>query len=130
MYYLILLWTRAWLLAHRGEHIEKLNPFFAVLPDNMVIYVVILSTLAAIIASQALISGSFTLVSEAIRLKLLPLFKIYYPGQTLGQLYIPAVNFALWVTTSFFVLYFKTSEHMEAAYSLAITITMLMTTTL
>ena len=96
----------------------------------MVIYVVILSTLAAIIASQALISGSFTLVSEAIRLKLLPLFKIYYPGQTLGQLYIPAVNFALWVTTSFFVLYFKTSEHMEAAYSLAITITMLMTTTL
>ena len=62
----------AWLLAHRGEHIEKLNPFFAVLPDNMVIYVVILSTLAAIIASQALISGSFTLVSEAIRLKLLP----------------------------------------------------------
>ncbi|MCE2141284.1 potassium transporter Kup, partial [Streptococcus thermophilus] len=64
------------------------------------------------------------------RLKLLPLFKIYYPGQTLGQLYIPAVNFALWVTTSFFVLYFKTSEHMEAAYSLAITITMLMTTTL
>ena len=80
------------------------NPFFAVLPDNMVIYVVILSTLAAIIASQALISGSFTLVSEAIRLKLLPLFKIYYPGQTLGQLYIPAVNFALWVTTSFFVL--------------------------
>lgn len=120
----------AWLLDHRGEHIEKLNPFFAVLPDNMVIYVVILSTLAAIIASQALISGSFTLVSEAIRLKLLPLFKIYYPGQTLGQLYIPAVNFALWVTTSFFVLYFKTSEHMEAAYSLAITITMLMTTTL
>lgn len=69
-------------------------------------------------------------MSEAIRLKLLPLFKIYYPGQTLGQLYIPAVNFALWVTTSFFVLYFKTSEHMEAAYSLAITITMLMTTTL
>jgi len=120
----------AWLLAHRGESYEQLNPFFAILPQPLVVYAVILATLAAIIASQALISGSFTLVSEAIRLKLLPLLKIYYPGQTLGQLYIPAINLALWVTTSFFVLYFRTSEHMEAAYSLAITITMLMTTTL
>ncbi|RZI48674.1 KUP/HAK/KT family potassium transporter [Lactococcus kimchii] len=119
----------AWLLAHRGESLA-LNPFFAVLPGHFVVYAVILSTFAAIIASQALISGSFTLVSEAIRLKLLPLLRIYYPGQTLGQLYIPAINFALWITTSFFVLYFRTSEHMEAAYSLAITITMLMTTTL
>ena len=119
----------AWLLSHRGESLS-LNPFFAVLPQPLVVYAVILSTLAAIVASQALISGSFTLVSEAIRLKLLPLLRIYYPGQSLGQLYIPAINFALWATTSFFVLYFKTSEHMEAAYSLAITITMLMTTTL
>jgi KUP system potassium uptake protein len=120
----------AWLLAHRGESYEQLNPFFAILPQPLVVYAVILATLAAIIASQALISGSFTLVSEAIRLKIFPMLKIYYPGQTLGQLYIPAVNLALWIASSFIVLYFRTSAHMEAAYGLAITITMLMTTIL
>lgn len=120
----------AWLIAHRGGDLGNLNPFFAILPTPVMVYAVILATLAAIIASQSLISGSFTLVSEAIRLKLLPMLKIYYPGQTLGQLYIPAVNFALWLATSCIVLYFRTSAHMEAAYGLAITVTMLMTTVL
>lgn len=120
----------AWLIAHRGGSLGDLNPFFAILPTPMMVYAVILATLAAIIASQSLISGSFTLVSEAIRLKLLPMLKIYYPGQSLGQLYIPAVNLALWATTSCIVLYFRTSAHMEAAYGLAITVTMLMTTIL
>ena len=120
----------AWLLQNRGASLGDVNPFFAVLPQRIMVFSVVLATLAAIIASQALISGSFTLVSEAIRLKLLPMLKIYYPGQTLGQLYIPAVNLALWFASSFIVLYFETSAKMEAAYGLAITITMLMTTIL
>ncbi|WP_251421600.1 MULTISPECIES: potassium transporter Kup [Lactococcus] len=120
----------AWLLAHKGGDLEGMNPFFVIIPSEMMIYAVILATFASIIASQSLISGSFTLVSEAIRLKLLPMMRIYYPGKTLGQLYIPAVNFALWVATSGIVLYFRSAEHMEAAYGLAITVTMLMTTVL
>ncbi|KAA8703404.1 KUP/HAK/KT family potassium transporter [Lactococcus lactis] len=120
----------AWLLQNRGKSLGDINPFFAVLPQNLIIFSVILATLAAIIASQALISGSFTLVSEAIRLKLLPRLRIFYPGETFGQLYIPAVNLGLWLAASFIVVYFKSSAHMEAAYGLAITVTMLMTTTL
>ena len=123
----------AWLLQNRGKSLGDINPFFAVLPQNLIIFSVILATLAAIIASQALISGSFTLVSEAIRLKLLPRLRIFYPGETFGQLYIPAVNLGLWLAASFIVVYFQSSAHMEAAYGycgLAITVTMLMTTTL
>ena len=82
------------------------------------------------IASQALISGSYTLVSEAIKLKLLPRLKIIYPGSNIGQMYIPAVNLILWLACSAIVLAFRTSTHMEAAYGLSITITMLMTTIL
>lgn len=119
----------AWILAHKDSDIT-LNPFFASIPPALRVYLVILATLAAIIASQALISGSFTLVSEAMRLKIFPLFKITYPGANLGQLYIPVINWSLFAVTSCTVLYFKTSAHMEAAYGLAITITMLMTTIL
>lgn len=119
----------AWILAHKDSGIT-LNPFFASIPPALRVYLVILATLAAIIASQALISGSFTLVSEAMRLKIFPLFKITYPGANLGQLYIPVINWSLFAVTSCTVLYFKTSAHMEAAYGLAITITMLMTTIL
>lgn len=119
----------AWILAHKDSGIA-LNPFFASVPEGLRVYLVILATLAAIIASQALISGSFTLVSEAMRLKIFPLFKITYPGANLGQLYIPVINWSLFAVTSCTVLYFKTSAHMEAAYGLAITITMLMTTIL
>lgn len=119
----------AWILAHRDSGIE-LNPFFASIPQFLSVFVVILATLAAIIASQALISGSFTLVSEAMRLKIFPTFKITYPGQSLGQLYIPVINWTLWFITCGIVLHFQTSAHMEAAYGLAITITMLMTTIL
>lgn len=119
----------AWILAHKDSGIA-LNPFFASVPEELRVYLVILATLAAIIASQALISGSFTLVSEAMRLKIFPLFKITYPGANLGQLYIPVINWSLFAVTSCTVLYFRTSAHMEAAYGLAITITMLMTTIL
>lgn len=119
----------AWILSHKDSGIE-LNPFFASVPSQLTVYVVILATLAAIIASQALISGSFTLVSEAMRLKIFPLFRVTYPGANLGQLYIPVINWILFSVTSCTVLYFRTSAHMEAAYGLAITITMLMTTIL
>jgi KUP system potassium uptake protein len=91
---------------------------------------IILSTCAAIIASQALISGSFTLATEAMRLSVLPKAKIVYPTELKGQIYVPAVNLLLFVGCILVVLYFKESSHMEAAYGLAITLTMLMTTVL
>lgn len=119
----------AWILANKDSGIE-LNPFFASIPSFLSVFVVVLAALAAIIASQALISGSFTLVSEAMSLKIFPTFRITYPGQSLGQLYIPVINWGLWLITCGIVLHFRTSAHMESAYGLAITITMLMTTVL
>lgn len=107
-----------------------LNPFFSALPKGWMTLGVILATVAAIIASQALISGTFTLVSEAIKLKILPHLKLIYPGSSIGQIYIPAVNTLLWLACSLIVLGFRTSSNMEAAYGLAITVTMLMTTVL
>lgn len=124
----------AWLMkAYRNpemQAIEHLNPFFQILPAGWMVFGVIFATLAAVIASQALLSGSFTLVSEAIKLKLLPRLKIMYPGKSIGQMYIPAVNLILWIACSLIVLTFRTSSHMEAAYGLSITVTMLMTTIL
>lgn len=119
----------AWVLANKNSGIV-LNPFFASVPESIRVYSVILATLAAIIASQALITGSFTLVAEAMRLKIFPLFRVTYPGESLGQLYLPVINWILFLITSCTVLYFRSSEHMEVAYGLAITITMLMTTIL
>ncbi|MBR1828819.1 MAG: KUP/HAK/KT family potassium transporter [Atopobiaceae bacterium] len=124
----------AWCLANVDNQevafIANLNPFFQMLPEGMRPFAILLSTLAAIIASQALITGSFTLVSEATRLDLMPHMQVSYPSETKGQLYIPLVNNIMWVGTVLIVLFFRTSERMEAAYGLAITVTMLMTTTL
>lgn len=124
----------AWILHNRGDamlaQIPDLNPFFQMLPERVRIFAVVLSTFAAIIASQALITGSFSIISEAIRLDLMPHMKINYPSETKGQLYIPLVNNILWAGCIGVVLLFRTSEHMEAAYGLAITVTMLMTTML
>lgn len=110
------------------QNIAELNPFFQILPKGWMIIGVIFATVAAIIASQALLSGSFTLVSEAIKLKLLPRLKIIYPGKSIGQMYIPLINALLWVSCSLIVIFFRTSSRMEAAYGLSITITMVMTT--
>lgn len=110
--------------------IEDLNPFFLMLPEAMRPFAVILGAAAAIIASQALITGSYTLVSEAIRLDLMPHLQIRYPSDTKGQLYIGAVNTVLFVGCSLVVLYFRSGARMESAYGLAITVTMLMTTLL
>ena len=124
----------AWLMQNKGNagllSIVDMNPFFQMIPQGLRPIAVLLSTAAAIIASQALITGSFTLVSEASRLDLMPHMKIMYPSQTKGQIYIPLVNLAIWAACSGVVLFFKTSAHMEAAYGLSITITMLMTTLL
>ncbi len=100
------------------------------IPKSLLMFGIIISTLAAIIASQALISGSFTLVSEAIKLNLFPRLHTLYPSHSKGQLYIPSINRILWVVCIGIVLYFKSSESMEAAYGLAITVTMLMTSIL
>jgi KUP system potassium uptake protein len=94
------------------------NPFFAVMPDSFLIIGIIVATAAAIIASQALISGSFTLISEAMRLNLWPKFKIVYPTEERGQLFIPAINFLLFVGCCGIVLYLKNSGNMEGAYGL------------
>lgn len=123
----------AWLISHQGETLSSFsggNPFFSIMPDWFLITGIIISTAAAIVASQALISGSFTLINEAIRLNFWPKVKVVYPTDLRGQLYIPSVNWLLMWGCIFVVLYFRESSNMEAAYGLAIVMTMLMTTTL
>ncbi|NJJ54976.1 KUP/HAK/KT family potassium transporter [Lactobacillus crispatus] len=107
-----------------------LNPFLEMIPANIRLFAIILATIAAVIASQALITGSFTLVAEASGLKFLPRMNINYPSNEKGQIYIPSINKGICVATIAIVLYFQTSAHMEAAYGLSITISMLMTTIL
>ena len=124
----------AWIIRNQGNAallgIEDLNPFFLMLPEALRPFAVILGAAAAIIASQALITGSYTLVSEAILLDLLPHLEIRYPSDTKGQIYIGTVNTVLWIGCSLVVLYFRSGSRMESAYGLAITVTMLMTTLL
>lgn len=124
----------AWLLSNRSSKsladMPDMNPFFEMLPEEIRPAGVVLGTIAAIIASQALVTGSFTLVSEVSRLDLMPHMQIVYPSMIKGQIFIPLVNLVLWISCSLLVLYFRTSAHMEAAYGLAITLTMLMTTLL
>lgn len=123
----------AWLIAHEGHRMTEFrssNPFYAIVPDFFLPYSIIISTTAAIIASQALITGSFTLINEAMRLNLWPKMKVKYPTELRGQIYIPALNWMMLAGCIFITLYFKKSENMEAAYGMAIITTFLMTTTL
>ena len=106
------------------------NPFFAIVPESFIVFQVILATLAAIIASQSLITGSFTLISEAIKLNLFPKLMIKYPTELKGQVYVSAVNIILFICSSCVVLFFRTSSNMEAAYGLSISVTMFVTTLL
>ena len=119
----------AWLLHHEGTTLDE-NPFYGMMPNWFLWPGVIIATMAAIIASQALISGSFTLVSEAVRLGLLPKLTVKFPTNLKGQIYIPAVNTFLWLGCIGVVLIFKNSTAMEAAYGLAIVLAMLCTTIL
>jgi len=123
----------AWLLNQKETFtngVNMQNPFYAIMPDWFLLWGIVIATIAAIIASQALISGSFTLISEAIRLDLWPRMKIKYPTEAKGQLYIPGINTLLFVGCCGIVLYFRSSGAMEAAYGLAITLCMLATTVL
>lgn len=120
----------AWIISHPQLIVRDVNPFFAIMPEWFSFIGVTMATLAAIIASQALISGSFTIISEAISLDLWPNIQIKYPTEIKGQMYIPGVNHALLVLCILMVLAFQSSSNMEAAYGLSITITMMMTTLL
>lgn len=119
----------AWLLQQQGEKLNG-NPFYLIMPENFLIIGIIIATVAAVIASQALITGSFTLISEAISLNLWPKVRLFYPSERKGQLYVPSVNFLLWFGCVGVVLYFKESHAMEGAYGLSITLAMIMTTIL
>jgi KUP system potassium uptake protein len=120
----------AWLLKHVGTTLTAVSPFFGLVPHWFLFPAIAIATLATIIASQALISGSFTLVAEAIRLNLWPKLRVIFPSDVKGQLYIPAINWLLMMGCFGVVLYFRESKNMEAAFGLSVTITMLMTTIL
>lgn len=117
----------AWLIAHQGEIIGNVSPFYSTVPSSIYIYAVILATVATIIASQSLISGCFTLINEGIRLNIWPRHKVIFPGSIKGQLYIPLINWFLMLACIGMVLYFKKSTNMEAAFGLSVTLTMLVT---
>ena len=120
----------AWIITHAGHIGAGVNPFYAIMPREFLLIGIVMATMAAVIASQALISGSFTIFSEAVNLKFWPQLRIKYPTNVKGQLFIPSVNTFLYLFCVITILIFETSSHMEAAYGLSITITMLMTTLL
>lgn len=117
----------AWCLKFTGQAIFQ-KPFYGMMPAEFLPFGIVISTAAAVIASQALITGSFTLVAEAVRLNILPRLKLKYPASSIGQIYIPAINTLLFVGCCGVVLYFRESTAMESAYGLSITVAMIMTT--
>lgn len=120
----------SWAMQNLNTGLGERNPFFEIMPDWFLLFGIIIATTAAIIASQAVISGSYTLVSEAVNLNFWPRVSTRQPSETKGQIYVPSVNMILWAGCILVVLYFKSSTNMEAAYGLAITVAMMMTTTL
>lgn len=118
-----------WLLQH-PNYDKNLNPFYELVPAPYLLYVVALATIAAVIASQAMITGSFTLIAEAVRLNLWPKVRIQYPSDQKGQIYVPSINWLLCAGCIVVVLIFKKSINMEGAYGLAINMTFLATTIL
>ena len=119
----------AWVLTH-AQTATSVNPFFSIMPQSMLFFAIIMATGAAIVASQALISGTFSILSEAMNLHFWPRMRIKHPTYVKGQIYIPTINLAMYIGVVLIILLFRDSSHMEAAYGLAITITMLMTTLL
>jgi KUP system potassium uptake protein len=120
----------AWLLSNTGQNLGERIPFYSIMPSWFLISGIVIATMATIIASQALISGTFSLVNEAMKLKLWPASRVRYPSQSQGQMYIPAMNWILMTGSIVVVLIFEESSAMEGAYGLAITVNMLMTTSL
>jgi KUP system potassium uptake protein len=120
----------AWLLNHEGQTLDSMIPFFEIMPENLKLFGILIATLATITASQALISGTFTLVNEAMKLKLWPAVRVRYPSQIKGQIYIPAINWILLIGCLLVVYIFRESSRMQGAYGLALAVDMLMTTSL
>ncbi|MGV3631755.1 MAG: KUP/HAK/KT family potassium transporter [Bacteroidota bacterium] len=120
----------AWIMNQGGLRLHGRNPFFEMMPEWFVLPGIIIATCAAIIASQALISGSYTLISEAMNLNFWTRVAVRQPSNIKGQIYIPSINTMLWIGCILMILYFQSSTHMEAAYGFSITITMIMTTVL
>jgi KUP system potassium uptake protein len=120
----------AWIMHQGKSTLNGRNPFFEMMPSWFLLGGIAIATAAAIIASQALISGSYTLISEAMNLNFWPRVAVRQPSETKGQIYIPSVNNILWVGCVAMIIYFQSSTHMEAAYGFSITITMIMTTVL
>ena len=119
----------AWIMNLRAESfLQDRNPFYEIMPHWFLIAGIIIATIATIIASQAMISGSYTLINEAMSLNFWPRIAVRQPTELKGQIYIPSVNNILWAGCILMILYFETSTNMEAAYGFGITITMLMTT--
>lgn len=120
----------AWVMHQGGAALNGRNPFFEMIPLWFLLPSILIATAATIIASQALISGSYTLISEAMNLNFWPRIAVRQPSNTKGQIYIPSVNSILWVGCILMILYFRSSAHMEAAYGFSISIAMMMTTIL
>jgi len=121
----------AWTMGHVGHTLaSNQNPFFMIAPQWALVPLIILATMATIIASQALISGSYTLISEAVSLRFWPKVRVLFPTDQRGQIYVPSINWLLWFGCVCVQLWFKTSEAMTAAYGFSITVAMLMTSIL
>jgi KUP system potassium uptake protein len=120
----------AWIMTQGESLLSGRNPFYEIMPQWFLWPGIFIATMAAIIASQALISGSYTLINEAISLNFWPRVTVRHPTELKGQIYIPSVNTILWVGCILMILYFQNSTHMEAAYGFSITMAMMMTTIL
>jgi len=120
----------AWLITHAGQNIGETNPFYSIMPDWFIVYGIGIATIAAIIASQSMITGSFTLIAEGVRLNIWPKVAVRYPSNQKGQLYVPSINMILFVGCMLIIYVFEKSSNMEAAYGLAINLTFLSTTIL
>lgn len=118
----------AWILNQGQQVLNGRNPFYEMMPSWFLLVGISIATMATIIASQALISGSFTMINEAVNLNFWPRVTVRQPTELKGQIYIPSVNIILWIGCILMILYFQTSSHMEAAYGFSITVAMMMTT--
>jgi KUP system potassium uptake protein len=120
----------AWLMTQEGSLLGQRIPFYSIMPESFLIVGIVIATMATVIASQALITGTFSLINEAVKLKLWPSTRVRYPTESRGQMYIPSINWILMLGSLLVVVIFKESSAMEGAYGLAITVNMLMTTCL
>jgi len=119
----------AWLLDHNSE-LQSTNPFFAIMPQWLILPGIIISLFASLVACHSMVGRSFTLVSEAVSLNFWPNIKILHPTQFKGQVYLPLINWIFWLASTIFVIIFRRSSDMVAAYGLAVIIVMITTTLL